>query len=322
MCEHSKKLIAPKLIAWMDGELPERDAAEVERHLRECAECRECVAAYEQASGAFEAYCDAVVEVAEEAQVAEEVARPILAETSPRAEGAARRGFLSRLKPCPDDGQVAENSVLRDDNKQKHGGLKPAATKTRRVLVAVAAAAAIAMVLLIPRHRVPQPPAASTGSSTTLHAVERPAERPENAESTEAAQNAGTRSETLPGAHIAKRTAPLAISTGVTHRHATGRPARPEDATGIARTQTAQNGQMRSAIAAERPQGESKPQTENAEAEETPIEIAVPTENMFPPGAVPPGIGFTAVVTISADDAAQSAGSRPHLAKFSNGGSR
>ena len=90
----------------------------------------------------------------------------------------------------------------------------------------------------------------------------------------------------------------------------TGRPARPEDATGVGATQTAQNGQMRNASAALRPQGESRPQAENVNADEPPIEIAVPTDSMFPPGAVPEGIGFTAVVTITAGDSAQLAALR------------
>jgi Putative zinc-finger len=48
-----------KLIAWMDGELGESDAADVERHVRACGECRERLAVYERASGAFAAYCEA-----------------------------------------------------------------------------------------------------------------------------------------------------------------------------------------------------------------------------------------------------------------------
>ena len=46
MCEFSGKLIA-----WMDRELPESEAADVERHLGACAECRERLAAYKQVSG-------------------------------------------------------------------------------------------------------------------------------------------------------------------------------------------------------------------------------------------------------------------------------
>jgi anti-sigma factor RsiW len=40
----------------MDGELAENEAAEVERHVRACSECRECVSAYEDASRGFASY--------------------------------------------------------------------------------------------------------------------------------------------------------------------------------------------------------------------------------------------------------------------------
>jgi hypothetical protein len=57
MCDFSGRLIA-----WMDRELPENEAADVERHVRDCSECRGCVYAYEQVSRTFVAYCDAAVE--------------------------------------------------------------------------------------------------------------------------------------------------------------------------------------------------------------------------------------------------------------------
>jgi anti-sigma factor RsiW len=54
MCDFSGKLIA-----WMDGELPEREAAPIEEHLEGCAECRSRLASYRQVSDAFVAYCEA-----------------------------------------------------------------------------------------------------------------------------------------------------------------------------------------------------------------------------------------------------------------------
>jgi hypothetical protein len=48
MCEHSGKLIA-----WLDQELPDQEATNVEWHVRHCAECRKAVSAYEEVSGAF-----------------------------------------------------------------------------------------------------------------------------------------------------------------------------------------------------------------------------------------------------------------------------
>ena len=59
MCDFS---VSERLVAWMDRELPDNEAADVERHVRECSECRGRVDAYEQVSRAFVAYCDATME--------------------------------------------------------------------------------------------------------------------------------------------------------------------------------------------------------------------------------------------------------------------
>jgi hypothetical protein len=48
MCEYSGRLIA-----WMDGELPGEEAANVEGHVGQCAECQRAVNAYAEVSGAF-----------------------------------------------------------------------------------------------------------------------------------------------------------------------------------------------------------------------------------------------------------------------------
>ena len=50
-----------RLVAWMDRELPDDEAADVERHIRECPECRGRVDGYEEVSRAFVAYCDAAI---------------------------------------------------------------------------------------------------------------------------------------------------------------------------------------------------------------------------------------------------------------------
>jgi len=50
-----------KLIAWLDRELPEHQAAEVERHVQACHQCRAERDRYEQVSKTFDAYCDAVM---------------------------------------------------------------------------------------------------------------------------------------------------------------------------------------------------------------------------------------------------------------------
>ncbi|MGA2878051.1 MAG: zf-HC2 domain-containing protein [Bryobacteraceae bacterium] len=48
MCEYSGRLIA-----WLDGELPDEEATNVEWHVGQCVECRKAVSAYEEVSGAF-----------------------------------------------------------------------------------------------------------------------------------------------------------------------------------------------------------------------------------------------------------------------------
>jgi hypothetical protein len=45
----------------MDRELPDDEAADVERHVRDCSECRRRVDAYEVVSRALVAYCDAAM---------------------------------------------------------------------------------------------------------------------------------------------------------------------------------------------------------------------------------------------------------------------
>jgi anti-sigma factor RsiW len=55
MCDFEKKLVA-----WIDRELSENEAVEVEQHLTACAECQPRMEAYERARVAFNDYCDAV----------------------------------------------------------------------------------------------------------------------------------------------------------------------------------------------------------------------------------------------------------------------
>jgi len=51
MCEYSKRLVA-----WMDGELAESEAAKVEQHVRACPACGQCVSACEEICREFAAY--------------------------------------------------------------------------------------------------------------------------------------------------------------------------------------------------------------------------------------------------------------------------
>jgi len=61
MCDY-----AGKLIAWLDHELPDEEATNVEWHVRQCAECRKAVSAYEDVSRAFLACYEATMVVRRE----------------------------------------------------------------------------------------------------------------------------------------------------------------------------------------------------------------------------------------------------------------
>src|ERR1700676_3535983 len=87
-----------KLIAWLDRELPSEEAVGVERHLQECKECRNRLAAYRELSATFEVYCDAVVAAKTHRRVPRWV--PVLAS----AIAAAVLLFLAprtRIEPPP-----------------------------------------------------------------------------------------------------------------------------------------------------------------------------------------------------------------------------
>jgi len=49
-----------RLVAWLDRELSEAETAEIDQHVKTCPECRSRADAYERASIAFNAYCDAL----------------------------------------------------------------------------------------------------------------------------------------------------------------------------------------------------------------------------------------------------------------------
>jgi hypothetical protein len=52
------------------------------------------------------------------------------------------------------------------------------------------------------------------------------------------------------------------------------------------------------------------------------IEIAIPSDAMFPPGAVPEGVSFVADVTLGADGSAERLRLQPRLVKFERGATR
>lgn len=50
-----------RLVVWMDGELPENEAAVIEQHVRTCADCRDRIATYAEVSHRFSSYYYGVV---------------------------------------------------------------------------------------------------------------------------------------------------------------------------------------------------------------------------------------------------------------------
>lgn len=53
--------VQSKLAAWLDRELSPEEAADIDRHIKGCKECRTRLDAYEQVSGTFDEYCDALM---------------------------------------------------------------------------------------------------------------------------------------------------------------------------------------------------------------------------------------------------------------------
>jgi anti-sigma factor RsiW len=206
---------AERLTAWVDKELPDDEAAGVERHLHDCPECRDRVDAYRQVSSAFDRYCDAY---------------------------------------C--DAVTAS---------------KPGSKLTRRLLTisgGVAVAAAVAIFFLLVRWRVhPSVPSAAP-EPTIINVAKAP-----------------------PPAHPAPP-APVVI--------------RP-----VARTERRKGAeQVKQAVAQRQSEDTGWPASEPA------VEIAIPADAFFPPGAVPEGVGFTADVTFAPDGSAQQVRLRPQLTEF------
>jgi hypothetical protein len=196
------------LIAWLDHELPPEEAAEVERHLGGCSECRSGVDAYKRVSGEFDAYCDAAIAT------------------------SARRG-VPRWAPA--------------------------------VLGAGAAAALVALFLAMPRTRVEPPafhhPETVLAASPVIVTNVLPA-------------------SVTPTQRVHRRRAITLLSI----RKANAAPMQSQDA--------------------------------NVLLNEPMIQIAIPADEMFPPGAVPEGMHFVADVTIAADGSAERLRLRPRLAGF------
>jgi anti-sigma factor RsiW len=91
--------VQAKLVAWLDRELSSDEAADVDRHIKGCQECRGRLATYKQVSETFDVYCDAVVAAKTRRRVSRWV--PVLAS----AVAAAVVMFLAfpqrRVEPPP-----------------------------------------------------------------------------------------------------------------------------------------------------------------------------------------------------------------------------
>jgi hypothetical protein len=203
MCDYSRKLIA-----WIDRELPESEADELERHVAVCADCREQLVSFEWASRAFSAYCEASL-------------------------AAAKRRKLPPWLPAAG------------------------------IAAGMAAATAIAAVLLFPRQHVALLPPVVPPAAEALHTP---------------------------------------IKQQSQSQYASARPGRSHN--------------NRRASATEASARASYMRNIRSFPAEPPIQIAIPADAMFPPGAVPPGMSFAAELTISADGSAEQLGLRPRLAGF------
>ena len=203
MCDFSGKLIA-----WLDRELPADEAAEVERHLEFCSECRSDADAFRRVSGKFDAYCDAAI------------------------ASNVRSGVPHWMLVVSGAGAVA---------------------------------ALVALFLAMPRTHV-QPPAFHPPQLTVA-------------------------------ASPVVVAAAVSVSASSIHR--------------IHRRPTPAPVSIRNANSA-------PVQSQNAYVlpDEPTIQIAIPADEMFPPGAVPEGMHFVADLTIAADGSAERLRLQPRLAGF------
>ena len=223
MCDFSEKLIA-----LMDGELPEEESAELGRHLSVCNECRNRLVACERASRAFDAYCEAMF-------------------------AAETRHKSSRWLPA--------------------------------AVTVGAVAAVIAALLILPHQRDPHLPPRTSPPAEASRVTTQPAEPTViAANSVDASHHIGSEINRLSRHYVAAA---------------------------VLRTRKGLRG-----TASDAPAQSSQKRDLSPFALEPHIEIAIPAEDVFPPGAVPPGMSFSADLTISADGSPERLGLRPRLAGF------
>lgn len=230
MCEFSQRLIG-----WMDGELPEGEAAKMERHVAECEQCREQFDAFRQASDAFEAYSNACADAAASAPAAKSGRKP----------------------------------------------MRPA----RAASVAAAIAALVAAFFLF------------TARGWHSGVSRSPAEMGSTMVASQAVHTAQQESVSEPaGIPPLTRTPHVGKSKGaerISHRSADRRTEAP-------------------------PPQEDANLLPGAPA----VEISIPADAIFPPGAVPAGVSFTADVTMGSDGSAEQIRLRPQLTEFERKGAQ
>jgi anti-sigma factor RsiW len=224
--------LSGKLIAYMDGELPDSEAALVEEHLESCAECRSRLAAYQQVSGAFAAYCEAVATAA---------------------------------------------AVLR-----------PQGRLLRWASATAGAAAAVALLLLLPG-RVIQSPAQAERHLTASASAGR---------SIVSAATAAISATSAAGVHSPSSPVAARAARNPGRAHVTNR-----EHVLIANAVESSTERVPAESAASLPS-------------EPAIQIAIPSDAIFPAGAVPDGVNFVADVTLAADGTAERLRLQPRLVKF------
>jgi hypothetical protein len=206
MCEHSVRLVG-----WLDREMQPDDAAEMERHVAECAECQKAVAEFENASNSFEEYCEALAQSKEERK----------------------------------------------------------STHVAPIWWAAAATVLLTVVVAYPRRH----DAALTQTPRMAQPVQTVSSEPVTAK---AAEN---------------------VSAPFQHDHHAAR-------------SRARRGDGGAACCAQEMQSDNV----SWAAEEPSVQIAIPSEAMFPPGAVPEGVNFVADVSIGADGRVEQLRLRPRPA--------
>ena len=319
-------------MAWLDRELPDAEAAAVERHVRACTECASRAEAYRQTSIAFEAYCEGCCEAA--------LAAPVLQVSAPLAHAAARAEGGR--------GELAEPAISRSVARGRAAGRGFPRPAVRWAAAALAAAVAVLLLVALPRARRDDFPARSQASAANAAVAAAPVDA---AADVRARKNGPTAAVAAQGIDVHGMDAPdtaapnfgasnfaarnfasanlgaanptttnldgRELGTSSLHSHSvathptTARRGRTGAALlAAANTHPAAVAGTQAAIAPAPFAGNSANVASWTPAEPA-IQIAIPAAAMFPPGAVPEGLTFIADVTIAADGSAQRLRLRP-----------